>query len=223
MKNSTPEPPALTAPLSQPEEFANLLTHAIGLVLSIVGTAVLVNQALRYGDTLQVIGVSIYGATLVALYAASTLSHAFERPRLRHLFRTIDQVCIFLLIAGTFTPISLTYLREGQWWILCAAMWILALVGIFFKLFYTRLHSVTVGAYILLGWLPITAMKPILEAAPVAMLCWMLAGGILYTIGTIFLMRDNRVPFFHATWHLFVIGGSACHYCAVMITMPNSL
>jgi hemolysin III len=220
MSSTTLELPNLPEPLSRPEELANSITHALGLALSIVGTVILVDRALRYGDTLQVIGVSIYGATLVALYAASTLSHTFEKPRLRHFFRTVDQVCIFLLIAGTFTPISLTYLREGWWWALFGAMWFFALAGIFCKLFYTRLHNVTLGAYVLLGWLPITAIKPILETVPATALWWMLAGGIFYTVGTIFLMRDNRVPFFHATWHLFVIGGSICHYYAVMSTMP---
>ncbi len=220
MRRPALEPPSTSAPLSPPDELANLLTHGCGLVLSIVGTAILVNRAVVHGTTLQVIGVSIYGATLMALYAASTLSHTFEQPRLRHFFRTVDQVCIFLLIAGTFTPISLTYLHKGWWWALFASMWILALAGIICKLFYTRLHSVTLGAYVLLGWLPAAAMKPILAAVPSTVLWWMLAGGLLYTVGTVFLMRDNRVRFFHATWHLFVIAGSACHYCAVLMAIP---
>ncbi len=203
-------------PLSRTEETANQITHGLGLTLAVAGTAVLLRQTARFGDARQIIGVSVYGATLIALYAASTLSHSFERPRLRHFFRTVDQVCIFLLIAGTFTPISLSYMRGPWGWALFVAMWTLALAGIFFKIFFTRLHNVTVAAYVLLGWLPVTAIKPILEAVPHAALLWMAAGGIFYTLGTWFLMRDERVPHFHAVWHLFVIAGSACHYYAVM-------
>src|SRR5262245_7434599 len=118
----------LPAPLSRGEELASSITHALGLVLSILGTAVLLERAARYGDALQGIGVTVYGVTLVALYAASTLSHSFERPRLRHFFRTIDQVCIFLLIAGTFTPIALSCFRGGWWWALFVSVWGLALV-----------------------------------------------------------------------------------------------
>jgi hemolysin III len=203
-------------PLPRAEELANCLTHAVGFALSIVGTVVLLRRTALYGDMLQIAGVGIYGATLMALYAASTLSHSFERPRIRHFFRTMDQVCIFLLIAGTFTPISLTYLREGWWWALFISMWGLAVVGIFFKIFFTRLHSVTVSAYVLLGWMPAIAIKPIVAVMPGAALLWIVLGGILYTIGTLFLIRDNQVPYFHAIWHVFVIAASACHYVAVM-------
>jgi hemolysin III len=211
----------LPAPLSPAEELANTITHALGLALSIAGTAVLVNRTIHYGDALQVVGVSIYGATLVALYAASTLSHSFERPRIRHFFRTVDQVCIFLLIAGTFTPMALTYFRGGWWWALFLSVWGLALVGIFFKLFYTKLHNVSISAYVLLGWLPVVAIKPIVAIVPGAVLVWVVAGGLLYTIGTLFLMRDDRVPYFHAAWHVFVIAGSACHYYAVLLLVPT--
>jgi hemolysin III len=210
----------LPAPLSRPEELANSLTHGIGLALSIVGTVVLVNRAMLYGDDLQVAGVIVYGFTLIALYAASTLSHSFEQPRLRHFFRTVDQVCIFLLIAGTFTPLALTYFRGGAWWVLFIGFWALALVGIFFKLFYTRLHNVSMAAYVGLGWLPVVAIKPIVEIMPGHVLGWIALGGVFYTVGTFFLMRDNKVPFFHAAWHVLVICGSACHYYAIMQLIP---
>lgn len=205
----------LPTPLPEPVEFANRLTHGLGLALAIVGTGVLVNEMARYGDALQVIGVCVYGATLISVYAASTLSHTFERPRLRHLFRTIDQVCIFLLIAGTFTPISLTYFRHGWWWALFISVWAVSLFGILAKIFYTKLHNVALSAYVLNGWLPILAIKPIVETAPSGALWWMLYGGMFYTAGTFFLMRDNRVPIYHAVWHIFVIAGSACHYYAM--------
>ena len=207
----------LPAPLPRADEIANRLTHGIGLALSIVGTAVLVYLTADHGDWLQMVGVCVYGATLVALYAASTLSHSFdERPQVRHFFRTADQVCIFLLIAGTFTPISLTYLRDGWWWALFVAIWALAGVGIFVKIFFTRLHNVSTSAYVLLGWLPVIAVKEIVQLMPGAALMWLVVGGLFYTLGTLFLANDCRVPFFHAIWHLCVIAGSACHYYAVM-------
>jgi hemolysin III len=209
----------LPTPLPRSEELANRLTHGIGLALAIGGTAALVPAMGRYGDTLQMIGVSVYGATLVALYAASTLSHSFEQPRLRHFFRTVDQVCIFLLIAGTYTPISLTYLREGWWWALFIAIWGMALVGIFFKIFFTRLHNVALSAYLMLGWMPAIAMRPVADAMPGPALALIVAGGLFYTLGTLFLMRDEQVPYFHAIWHVMVIAGSACHYSAVMFYM----
>ena len=204
------------APLPRIEETANCVTHALGFALSLVGTAALVRVMSQYGDTRGIVGVSIYGATLLALYAASTLSHSFEQPRLRHFFRTVDQVCIFLLIAGTFTPIALTYMRDGWGWALFIAVWGLAIVGIFTKIFFAKLETLAISAYVLLGWLPAIAIKPIIEIVPGAALTWILLGGIFYTIGTVFLMRDERVPFFHAVWHVFVIAGSACHYYAVM-------
>lgn len=210
----------LPAPLSPPEELANSLTHGLGCVLAIVGTVILLERTAEFGTTLQMIGVSVYGATLIALYAASTLSHSFDDPRRRHFFRTVDQVCIFLLIAGTFTPVALTFFSGGWWWALFLSVWGLALAGIFLKLFYTRLHNVSIGAYVMLGWLPIVAIKPILEIVPAGVLGWMAAGGVLYTIGTWFLMRDDRVPYFHAAWHVLVIAASACHYYAVLHLVP---
>jgi len=203
-------------PLSRADEAANFATHALGFGLSIVGTVTLLAAMAQYGDTLQLLGAGVYGVALIALYGASTLSHSFERPRVRHFFRTADQVCIFLLIAGTFTPISLTYLRAGWWWALFAAVWALAVLGVIAKVFFTRLHNVAVWAYIGLGWLPVIAIKPILEIVPSGALLWIVAGGLFYTLGTLFLMRDERVPFFHAIWHLFVMAGSACHYYAVL-------
>lgn len=203
-------------PLPRAEEIANCATHALGFALSVVGTVVLLRLAAQYGDTLQMVGVTVYGATLVALYGASTLSHSFERPRIRHFFRTVDQACIFLLIAGTYTPISLTYLREGWWWALFVLVWGLALTGIFVKIFFAKLQTLGVWAYVLLGWMPVIAIEPIVAAMPAAALAWIVIGGVFYTLGTLFLLRDNQVPFFHAIWHLFVIAGSACHFFAVL-------
>ena len=199
------------------DEAANMLTHALGLMLSIAATTVLVLVARERGDAWQIVGCSVFGAALIALYAASTLSHAFQQPRLRHFFRTVDQVCIFLLIAGTYTPFALAFLRGGWWWALLAAIWGLALLGIIFKVFVRGHQNVATWSYVALGWLPIIAVRPIVARVPGTALAWLLAGGIFYTIGTLFLARDERYPYFHAIWHLFVIGGSACHYIGVLL------
>ncbi len=203
------------------EETANMLTHGFGLLLSIVGTFVLVQTSLERGNPLQVLGCWIYGGTLVALYAASTLSHSFSDQKLRNFFRLLDQVCIFLLIAGTFTPFALSYFLEGWLWALSISMWGGAILGIFFKVFFRRLKNVAISAYVMLGWIPIMAIQPMSVRLPGMALFWILAGGLMYTIGTLFLTNDGKVRYFHAVWHLFVIGGSICHYVAVInFTLP---
>ncbi len=198
------------------EETANFLTHGTGLILSIVGAVHLLLLAQQQSDGWQIIGCSIYGTTLVALYAASTLSHSFERQGLRQFFRMLDQICIFLLIVGSFTPFALTYLRDGWVWYLFLAMWGLALLGIFFKVFFSRLENVTTSTFILLGWMPVTAINQIVIHFPSAALVWVIVGGLCYTIGTVFLSLDEKYRYFHAIWHLFVIAGSVSHYIAVV-------
>ena len=210
-----PEPPPRKRE-TQGEEKLNFLTHALGLLLSLVGATLLLRVARLYGDFWQVLGCAVYGFCLVAVYAASTLSHAFEHPGRRAFFRTLDQVCIFLLIAGTYTPFALVFLREGWWWLLLLAMWLMALVGIAAKIFYRRADNVATAFYVLMGWLPLLAARPLFGRVPGAALL-LLAGGVVYTIGTYFLMRDLRVRYFHAVWHLLVIAASACHYAAVML------
>src|SRR5579872_1386377 len=184
-----------------PEETANQLTHGFGLVLSSLGAIVLVGSAREHSSRLQFVGCCVYAASLVALYAASTLSHSFRAPRLRHFFRMLDQVCIFLLIAGTFTPFALSYFRHGWLWGLTLAMWGLTCVGIFFKVCFSRLQNVATGAYVLLGWIPMIAIHEITRIAPAGCLALIFAGGLLYTAGTLFLVRDEKVPYFHAVWH----------------------
>ena len=208
-------------PLAEPrelrdEEPINALTHGLGFLASIAGVSWLVSLALARGDGYQQVGVGIYGASLLAVYAASTLSHLFRQPRLRRLFRIIDQACIFLLIAGTFTPVSLTYLHEGLWWLLLGLIWTIALAGFFSKaIFAHRVESVSTVLHVALGWLPVSCVKPMIGQVPGGLFGWMLAGGICYTVGTVFLQRDERVPYFHAIWHLLVIAGSALHFWGI--------
>jgi len=198
-------------------EGLNFLSHALGLLLALSAAVVLTRAVWNDGDPIKVIGCEIYAATLVAVYTASMLSHAFHRPALRHFFRTLDQTCIFLLIAGTYTPWGLCYYREGWGGPLLAAFWILAFCGALFKLLVKGLDNVATASYVLLGWLPMLAIKPILERVPAEGLGWMIAGGLLYTLGTWFLSRDMRYPYYHVVWHLIVIAASACHFAGVML------
>jgi hemolysin III len=206
------------------EEKINTATHALGLLLSVVGFELLLSRVFRLGDRWQIAGCITYASSLVAVYAASTLSHSFQHPRLRRLFRILDQAFIFLLIAGTFTPLSLSYLRGGAWWILFGVVWSIALAGFVSKaVFAHRVDAVSTALHVTLGWLPAMAIKPMIALAPGGLLWSMFYGGLCYTIGTFFLMRDERVPYFHAVWHLLVIAGSAFHfwgiywYCAAAV------
>jgi hemolysin III len=197
-------------------EKINQLTHALGLVLSVVGSVVLMVLAAQQEDPWRLAGCFIYAGALMALYAASTLSHSFVDPRRRHFFRIVDQVCIFLLIAGTYTPFMMAFLRESWTFLLLPTVWILAALGIGFKVLVKGHENVSTFAYVLMGWLPVIGAGPICECMPAGALYWILAGGVLYTLGTLFLTFDGRVPYFHPIWHLFVIAASMCHFYAVM-------
>jgi hemolysin III len=199
-----------------PGEMLNLLTHGLGLLLSLVALDRMVVGLAGRHNRWCVAGCIVYVISLVAVYAASTLSHSFRRPRLRHFFRTVDQVCIFFLIAGTYTPWGVTFYSEGWGWTLLVAMWALAFAGAGFKLFVTGHDNVGVAFYVLLGWLPVLGIFEIVSRVPPAALGWLVAGGLCYTLGTYFLSRDERRPYFHAIWHLMVIAGSACHFYGIM-------
>lgn len=194
------------------EETVNQWTHGFGLLLSVLAAPVLLGEAVSTGGVWCVGGSGVYVLSLIALYAASTLSHSFRCPRKRSLFRLLDQVCIFLLIAGTFTPFALVHLRDGWWALLPVAVWVLALAGIAFKVRCRRLTNIAASTYVLLGWMPLLALKPLLESVGPEGFAWALAGGLFYTAGTFFLARDEKVPYFHAVWHLMVVCGSACHF-----------
>jgi len=200
------------------EEIVNSLTHGIGLILSLAGSMVLLTRALSRPDAWRLAGCWVFTSTLVAVYAASTLSHAIARPAWRRAFRILDQGCIYLLIAGTYTPFALEYLRFGRWWLLFGLMWTAALVGFLSKmLFLHRINAVTIWSYVLLGWLPVIPTWVHLDLLPWGALIWILVGGLCYTAGTVFLVLDHRRMHFHAIWHLFVIAGSICHFSAVYL------
>jgi hemolysin III len=199
------------------DELANCITHGLGCALSIAGTIALFAAASELDDRWRLVGCGIYAATLVAVYGASTLSHVFQERRLRHLFRTLDQAFIYLLIVGTYTPLALGYLHGGWLNVLLGAMWLVALAGFLSKLFWRhRIDAVSLTAYIVLGWMPIFSLKAAWDLMPLPACLLMVAGGLCYTFGTLFLMRDHR-RFFHAIWHLFVMAGSVCHFVAIFL------
>jgi hemolysin III len=198
------------------EEIANTITHGVGLVLSLAGCAALLILAFTHGSHWHIVGCGVYGATLVAVYAASTLYHGLQKPRLKHIFRAADQVAIYLLIAGTYTPFMLVNLRGFWGWTLLALVWTLAVCGIVCRIVLAeRSERFTVTLYVAMAWMAIIAVKPIFTLVPLGGLAWIGAGGLAYMTGLIFFAWQ-RLPFHHTIWHLFVMAGSVCHYFAVM-------
>lgn len=198
------------------EERANAWTHGLGLLLSLAGIPGLIIMAVRHGDAWHIVSCSLYGGTLIALYLASTIYHSARRASWKAVFRVVDHACIYLLIAGTYTPFTLVTLRGGWGWTLFGLVWGFAIIGVCVKIFGTRRSErISTLIYVLMGWLALVATKPILEQFPPGCLLWVLAGGVVYTVGVVFYALDRK-PYLHAIWHVFVLGGSVCHYVAVM-------
>jgi hemolysin III len=201
------------------EEIANVLTHGAGALASAAGAAVLLTVAALQGDARKVVSSAVFGATLVLLYAASTLYHAARTPRVKARLKVLDHCAIYLLIAGSYTPFALVGLRGGWGWSLFGVAWGLAAAGTVFKLFFTgRFPRVSTATYVGMGWLVVVAIVPMVQRLPAATLAWLVAGGVTYTAGTVFY-HSRRIPYAHAIWHLFVVGGSACHFAAVLAQM----
>lgn len=198
------------------EELANTITHGIGLVFSVAGLAVLLALSISKGSRIHCIAFGIYGATLILVYAASTLYHSIQKAHIKHIFRAADQVAIYLVIAGTYTPFMLINLRGFWGWTLLISVWTLSLFGIFFKvIFLEKYNGVSYALYVIIAWLAIIAIKPIMATVPIGGLEWIFGGGASYMIGLIFF-AVNKIPFNHTIWHLFVMLGSGCHYIAVL-------
>jgi len=203
---------------SDSEELANSITHGLGCLLSIVGSCVLLQDAMVCCSPLLITGCAFYAATLVGLYAASTLSHVARDPQWKHRFRMWDQAFIYLLIAGSYTPYGLAYLGTGWWWGISAVMWAVAAVGVVSKLCLAhRVEVVSVATYFLLAWFPVLSLPRMISIAPSGCIFWVLVGGACYTTGTLFLVFDRKYPFFHAVWHILVVAGSTCHFLGVLL------
>lgn len=198
------------------EELAHAITHGVGVLLAIVGLCVLVARAALYGNQWHVIACSIFGATLVLMYAASALYHAATQTHAKRVLRVLDHSLIFFLIAGTYTPFTLVTLHGPVGWALFAFTWSLAIAGVLFKLKATgRYENLSLTLYLAMGWCAIAAIKPLVQAVQPAGLMLMLAGGLTYTGGVLFYVRQS-LRYHHAIWHLFVLAGSALHYFAIL-------
>ncbi len=197
------------------EELAHAITHGLGVVLAIIGLVVLVVRSVLYGNIWHVVASSVFGATLVMMYAASTLYHSIPLPRARHVLRVIDHSLIFLLIAGTYTPFTLVTLRGPWGWSLFGFTWSLAVIGVGLKIFTTgRYEKVSLAVYLLMGWCAVVATKPLFHHLEPGGLVLLAAGGITYSGGVAFYTWQ-RLRYHHAIWHLFVLGGSLLHWFTV--------
>ena len=202
---------------SRGEELANSISHGAGLVAAIAGAPFLIRHALQLGNTRYLIGVSIFAATMVLLYLASTLYHALRPGRTKHIFRIIEHSAIFLLIAGTYTPFTLGVLYGAWGWTLLGIVWALALAGVVLKVLHRMSHPIiSTTLYLLMGWLIVVALDPLFNLVPLAGLVWLVAGGLAYTAGVAFFATDAHLRYGHFVWHLFVLTGTTCHYFAVL-------
>jgi hemolysin III len=203
------------------EEVANAITHGIGVGLAIAALVILVVFAARISDTWKVVSFSIYGATMIILFLSSTLYHSFPQPYLKRFFRIMDHSSIFLLIAGTYTPVTIGSMRGGWGWALFGVIWGLTIVGIILKIFaMSKLKWLSIVVYLMMGWIILIAIKPLVAVVTSRFLIWILAGGLAYSLGIIFYVA-RKLPFHHAVWHLFVLAGSICHFFAMLSLMAT--
>jgi len=202
---------------SRGEELANSISHAIALIAALVGTPFLIISAVRQGQIGLVVGVSVFSATTIILYLSSTVYHALPAGKAKRIFRTIEHSAIFLLIAGTYTPFTLGVLKGAWGWTLFGLVWGFAIIGVAMKTLQKMSHPIfSTSLYLLMGWLIIIAINPLLAKLPTEGLLWLLAGGLSYTVGVIFFATDSRLHYGHFLWHLFVMGGTTCHYFAIL-------
>lgn len=203
--------------LSPAEERANGLIHGIAAVASVAAAVWLMIAAARSGDALMTTACAVYAASLTTVFTMSTLSHVVGLPRLRQLFRTLDQAAIYLLTVATCTPYFLRFLSPNGWGWTIPLLWGVALVAIWNKLRGHRVNSVSVVFNVALGWFPALAAKPLWTHMPAGCVALVLSAGALYMLGVVFLCNDDRRPFFHAVWHLFVVAASACAYAGIAL------
>ncbi len=201
---------------SAAEHVANAVTHGAGFVVSVACLALLVVFSSLHKGVWEVVSCSVYGATLVLLYLASTLYHSIHRPGVRSVLHMIDRAAIYLLIAGTYTPYLLVPLRGALGWSLFGTIWLLALLGIAFQaVFLNRFKILSVLTYLAMGWMVVGTVVPLLHAMPAMGVGWLAIGGLFYTLGVVFYAW-KQLKFAHALWHLFVLAGSLCHFAGIL-------
>ena len=197
------------------EEFINVLSHGIGFLLSVAALSLMVVFASIEGNAWHIVGVSVFGASLVVLYLASTLFHWSVKPKIRKYLNVFDHSAIYVLIAGTYTPFLLVTLNGPWGWSIFGVIWGLAIAGVVFKMFFTgKYDKLSLAVYVLMGWLILIAIVPLIQNLSTMGLVWLLIGGVSYSIGAVFYLL-NKMPFNHAIFHFWVLGGSICHFFAV--------
>lgn len=199
------------------EEVANAVSHGIGLLLAVASLPVLVQFSARHGGSASVIAASLFSATMILLYLVSTLYHALPAGRVKVWLNRMDHAAIYVFIAGSYMPWLLGALRGPWGWTLLAIIWSAAALGVTAKLFNRLRHPLwSTGLYVAMGWVAIVAIVPLVERVSGAGITWLLAGGLAYTLGAVVFLFDNKVRYAHFVWHLFVMAGSACHFCAAL-------
>ncbi len=200
---------------SPKEEKLNIITHAIGLILSIIAFILLIIKATEFGSVWNVVAVSIFGVSLIVLYAASTLYHSATKKELRYKLQIFDHSAIYVLIAGTYTPFTIITLNGITGWLIFGISWGMALVGVTLKLFFTgRYDAISTLMYILMGWMIVFVLGPLIDGLHFDGVLWLIGGGVSYTIGAI-IYSIKKIKFNHAIFHIFVLLGSFCHFYSV--------
>lgn len=201
------------------EEIFSSVTHGVGTILAVGGTAVLIVLSAIFGDAWAVVSSAIFGASLIILYCMSTLYHAITNPKAKSFFRIMDHTTIFFLIAGTYTPITISVLRGAIGWVLFGVVWGAAILGIVLNsIDLEKFRKPSVACYIAMGWVIIFAIRPLLHVMNTLSLWLLVIGGVFYTVGVIFY-AIKKVRYFHSIWHIFTLFGSLCHYFSILFTI----
>lgn len=202
------------------EEIANGITHGLGTLFGIVALVILLVFSIRKGETISIVAFSIYGACLTFMYLSSTLYHSIKNEKAKRILRVFDHSSIYLFIAGTYTPIVLLTMEGGLRLGIMIAVWSIAVIGVVFKILtvgkFDRYKALSLTMYIAMGWLTVFTIKPIVDATSINFFLWILGGGLAYTIGTIFY-SIKRIPYTHAIWHMFVLGGTVLHFVGILL------
>ena len=207
--------------LKRAEEIANSISHGIGIALAVAGVTLLVVFGALYGNVWHIVSFSVFGASMILLYLASTLFHGVKKPRLKFLLNKFDHSAIYILIAGSYTPLALISLRGWVGWTIFGLIWSLAIAGIVYKIWFhsSKWRTLSAWLYVAMGWLVIFAIVPVIHNVPNKSLWFLLAGGLSYTGGVAFYLFQ-KIPFFHLVFHLFILGGSICHFFAFLFLLP---
>jgi hemolysin III len=206
-------------PLSFKQELANSLTHGFGVLFGIVAIPILIATATAQGNTPGLVGAAIFGFSFLMVYGFSTLYHSIGHPPLKRVLRILDHISIYFLIAGSYTPFILSYMLDATGITFLAVLWGMALLGIGFKVFFTgKFMKVSTAIYLGMGWMLLLVGQRFLDSLPGIVMLMLAVGGACYTLGVIFYVW-KKLPYHHAIWHLFVLGGSICHYVAVLLAV----